>query len=55
VELEQLVGLLVIALILAAAARRLGAPYPVFLAIGGRPVLAKLKSVFAAAQDTEDD
>jgi CPA1 family monovalent cation:H+ antiporter len=34
-ELEQLLGLFVAALILAAAARRLGAPYPVFLALGG--------------------
>jgi CPA1 family monovalent cation:H+ antiporter len=34
-ELEQILGLFVAALILAGAARRLGAPYPVFLAIGG--------------------
>jgi CPA1 family monovalent cation:H+ antiporter len=34
-ELEQLLGLFVAAVMLAAAARRLGAPYPVFLAIGG--------------------
>src|SRR6186713_1780901 len=34
-ELEQLVGLVLAAVILAAAARRLGAPYPVFLALGG--------------------
>src|SRR5437763_8226151 len=34
-ELEQLLGLFVAAVILAAAARRVGAPYPVFLAIGG--------------------
>ena len=34
-ELEQLLGLFVAALILAAAARRVGAPYPVFLALGG--------------------
>ena len=34
-ELEQLLGLFVAAVILAGAARRLGAPYPVFLAIGG--------------------
>jgi monovalent cation/hydrogen antiporter len=34
-ELEQLVGLFVAAVILAAAARRVGAPYPVFLALGG--------------------
>ena len=33
--LEQLLGLFVAAVILAAAARRLGAPYPVFLALGG--------------------
>jgi hypothetical protein len=34
-ELEQLLGLFVAAVILAAAARRAGAPYPVFLALGG--------------------
>jgi Na+/H+ antiporter len=34
-ELEQLVILFVAAVILAAAARRVGAPYPVFLALGG--------------------
>jgi monovalent cation/hydrogen antiporter len=34
-ELEQLGGLFIAAVILAAAARRLGAPYPVFLALGG--------------------
>ncbi len=34
-ELEQLLGLFVAALILAALARRVGAPYPVFLALGG--------------------
>src|SRR3954447_6301208 len=34
-NLEQLLGLFVAATILAAAARRAGAPYPVFLAIGG--------------------
>jgi len=34
-ELEQLLGLFVAALFLAAAARRVGAPYPVFLALGG--------------------
>ncbi|MET0552209.1 MAG: sodium:proton antiporter [Vicinamibacteria bacterium] len=33
--LEQLLGLFVAAVLLAAAARRFGAPYPVFLAIGG--------------------
>src|SRR3954453_3456829 len=33
--LEQLLALFVAAVILAAAARRVGAPYPVFLAIGG--------------------
>ncbi len=32
---EQLLGLFVAAVILAAAARRVGAPYPVFLAVGG--------------------
>src|SRR3954463_14437852 len=34
-ELEQLLGLFVAAVFLAAAARRAGAPYPVFLALGG--------------------
>jgi CPA1 family monovalent cation:H+ antiporter len=34
-ELEQVLGLFVAAVLLAAAARRAGAPYPVFLAIGG--------------------
>ena len=34
-ELEQLLGLFVAAVILASAARRIGAPYPVFLALGG--------------------
>jgi Na+/H+ antiporter len=34
-ELEGLVGLVLAAVILAAAARRVGAPYPVFLALGG--------------------
>ncbi len=34
-ELEQLLGLFVAAVILAATARRVGAPYPVFLALGG--------------------
>ena len=34
-ELEQLLGLFVAAVMLAAAARRVGAPYPVFLALGG--------------------
>jgi CPA1 family monovalent cation:H+ antiporter len=34
-ELEQLLGLFVAAVILAAGARRAGAPYPVFLAVGG--------------------
>jgi monovalent cation/hydrogen antiporter len=34
-EMEQLLGLFVAAVILAAAARRVGAPYPVFLALGG--------------------
>jgi Na+/H+ antiporter len=33
--LETLIGLIVAATILAAAARRVGAPYPVFLAVGG--------------------
>jgi len=34
-QLEQLLALFVAALMLAAAARRVGAPYPVFLALGG--------------------
>ena len=34
-ELEQLLGLFVVAVIVAAGARRVGAPYPVFLALGG--------------------
>ena len=34
-ELEQLLGLFIAALMLAAAARRVGAPYPAFLALGG--------------------
>jgi monovalent cation/hydrogen antiporter len=34
-ELETLLGLFVAAVILAGAARRVGAPYPVFLAVGG--------------------
>jgi len=34
-ELETLVGLVLLAVILAALARRVGAPYPVFLALGG--------------------
>src|SRR5882757_9383165 len=34
-ELEVLVGLVLAAVVLAAAARRVGAPYPVFLALGG--------------------
>src|SRR6266481_2018625 len=34
-QLEVLVGLILAAVTLAAAARRVGAPYPVFLALGG--------------------
>src|ERR671923_2143420 len=34
-ELEQLLGLVLVALTLAALARRVGAPYPIFLALGG--------------------
>src|SRR6195952_1506661 len=34
-ELEQILALFVAAVVLAAAARRVGAPYPVFLALGG--------------------
>src|SRR5213080_3076701 len=34
-ELEALIGLVLAATVLAAAARRVGAPYPVFLALGG--------------------
>jgi Na+/H+ antiporter len=40
-QLEQLLGLFVAAVVLAALARRAGAPYPVFLALGGA-VLALL-------------
>ena len=34
-EFERLLVLFLAAVVLAAAARRLGAPYPVFLALGG--------------------
>ena len=34
-QLEQLLGLFLAGILLAAAARRVGAPYPVFLALGG--------------------
>ena len=34
-ELEDILGLFLAAVLLAAAARRVGAPYPVFLAVGG--------------------
>src|SRR5204862_2747291 len=34
-ELEVLIGLVLAATLLAAVARRVGAPYPVFLALGG--------------------
>jgi CPA1 family monovalent cation:H+ antiporter len=34
-ELEQILALFIAAVVLAAAARRAGAPYPVFLAVGG--------------------
>ena len=34
-ELEQILALVLAAVVLAAAARRVGAPYPVFLALGG--------------------
>src|SRR4051812_15207101 len=34
-ELEQILAMFVAAVLLAAAARRVGAPYPVFLAVGG--------------------
>src|SRR5262245_36814665 len=34
-ELERLIGLILAAVTLAALARRVGAPYPVFLALGG--------------------
>jgi monovalent cation/hydrogen antiporter len=34
-ELEQLLGLFLAAVVLASVARRVGAPYPVFLALGG--------------------
>src|SRR5919107_2817207 len=35
IQLEQVLALFVAAVVLAGAARRVGAPYPVFLAIGG--------------------
>ena len=35
-ELEALLSMVVVAVILAGLARRVGAPYPVFLALGGR-------------------
>ena len=34
-KFEQLLGLFVAAVVLAGVARRVGAPYPVFLALGG--------------------
>src|SRR5436305_15227879 len=34
-ELEVLLGMVLVAALLAALARRVGAPYPVFLALGG--------------------
>ena len=34
-ELEEVLALVLAAVVLAAAARRVGAPYPVFLALGG--------------------
>ena len=34
-ELEEVLVLVLVAVVLAAAARRVGAPYPVFLALGG--------------------
>jgi monovalent cation/hydrogen antiporter len=37
-ELELIIGLFVAAVLLAAAARRVGAPYPVFLAVGGAAI-----------------
>jgi CPA1 family monovalent cation:H+ antiporter len=43
-QLETIIVLILIAVILSAAARRLGAPYPVFLAIGGA-VLAFVPSM----------
>lgn len=45
-QLEELLGLFVAAVLLTAAARRVGAPYPVFLALGGA-VLALLPLGFA--------
>ena len=47
-EFEQLIGLFLAAVILAAGARRVGAPYPVFLAIGGA-LLAFLPVSFSLA------
>src|SRR6478752_4673535 len=34
-QLEAIVGLFLVAVLLSAAARKVGAPYPVFLAVGG--------------------
>jgi monovalent cation/hydrogen antiporter len=49
-ELEELIGLVLAAVILATAARRVGAPYPVFLALGEQdqsPVAEALRQEFA--------
>jgi Na+/H+ antiporter len=51
-ELEQILGLFVAAVILAAGARRVGAPYPVFLALGGA-LLAFLPGVPAFSVPSE--
>jgi len=42
-ELEQLLGLFLAAVLLAGAARRIGAPYPVFVALGGALLLSVLR------------
>src|ERR671912_1043341 len=47
-EFERLLALFVAAVILSAAARRVGAPYPVFLAIGGA-LLAFVPAEFSFA------
>src|SRR5829696_1160002 len=51
-ELEQILVLFIAAVALAAAARRVGAPYPVFLALGGA-LLAFLPGVHPFAVPPE--
>src|SRR5712692_11010152 len=49
-QFEQLIGVLLVAVVLAAAARKVGAPYPAFLALGGA-VLAFLPGAPAFSID----